>query len=100
MKTYAPSDTNRLAVASPMPLLPPVTRAIFPASLLVLITLVLSMFLLVGFILCIVRYKNKQNGQKPVNNLFSYWMKRKKIKLARGRPRAFDAEKALDSAMQ
>jgi hypothetical protein len=39
MKTYAPSDTNRLAVASPIPLLPPVTRAIFPESLLVLMTL-------------------------------------------------------------
>jgi AcrR family transcriptional regulator len=56
--------------------------------------------LLVGLVLCIVRYKNKQNGQKPVNNLFSYWMKHKKIKPALGRPRAFDAEKALDCAMQ
>jgi AcrR family transcriptional regulator len=56
--------------------------------------------LLVGLLLCIVRYKNKQNGQKPVNNLFSYWMKRKKTTSALGRPRAFDAEKALDCAMQ
>jgi AcrR family transcriptional regulator len=56
--------------------------------------------LLVGLVLYIVRYRNKQNGQKPVNNLFSYWMKRKKIKPALGRPRAFDAEKALDCAMQ
>jgi hypothetical protein len=31
-------------VASPMPLLPPVIRAIFPESLLVLITFVLSIF--------------------------------------------------------
>src|SRR5947209_20573244 len=33
MKTYAPSFTNCLAVARPMPLLPPVTSAIFPSSL-------------------------------------------------------------------
>jgi hypothetical protein len=35
MKTYAPSDTKRRAVASPIPLVPPVMTAIFPASLLV-----------------------------------------------------------------
>src|SRR5260370_1270211 len=33
MKTCAPSLANRFAVASPMPLLPPVTSAIFPSSL-------------------------------------------------------------------
>src|SRR6267142_2438565 len=33
MKTYAPSCTNCFAVARPMPLLPPVMRAIFPSSL-------------------------------------------------------------------
>src|SRR5437667_228100 len=33
MKTYAPSVTNSLAVARPMPLLPPVTSAILPSSL-------------------------------------------------------------------
>src|SRR5262245_38327402 len=33
MKTWAPSLTNRFAVARPMPLLPPVTRAVFPSSL-------------------------------------------------------------------
>src|SRR6266436_6166551 len=33
MKTYAPSFTNCFAVARPMPLLPPVTRAVFPSSL-------------------------------------------------------------------
>jgi pimeloyl-ACP methyl ester carboxylesterase len=32
MKTYAPSATNRCAVASPMPLFPPVMTAIFPSS--------------------------------------------------------------------
>src|SRR5260370_23155111 len=32
MKTYAPSFTNCFAVARPMPLLPPVMRAIFPSS--------------------------------------------------------------------
>ena len=36
MKTYAPSSTNSLAVASPIPLLPPVTgRSILPACPLV-----------------------------------------------------------------
>ena len=35
MKTYAPSFTNAFAVARPMPLLPPVTSATFPLSLLV-----------------------------------------------------------------
>src|SRR5882672_3237818 len=34
MKTYAPSFTNWFAVARGMPLLPPVTSAIFPSSLL------------------------------------------------------------------
>src|SRR5438128_7660099 len=33
MKTYAPSLTNCFAVARPMPLFPPVMRAIFPSSL-------------------------------------------------------------------
>src|ERR1700683_5146012 len=32
MNTYAPSATNRFAVARPMPLLPPVTSAILPSS--------------------------------------------------------------------
>src|SRR5580692_6808846 len=32
MKTYAPSSTNRFAVASPMPLFPPVTTATLPSS--------------------------------------------------------------------
>ena len=35
MKTYAPSFTNCLAVARPMPLLPPVMSAIFPSSLFI-----------------------------------------------------------------
>src|SRR6266446_9503653 len=45
MKTYAPSATNRLAVARPIPLLPPVTTATLPLSFpLIVITpyLVLS----------------------------------------------------------
>src|SRR5258708_31345659 len=45
MKRYAPSATNRLAVARPIPLLPPVTTATFPSSFpLIVITpyLVLS----------------------------------------------------------
>jgi hypothetical protein len=32
MKTWAPSATNRRAVARPMPLLPPVMTATFPSS--------------------------------------------------------------------
>ena len=38
MKTCAPSAMNRLAVASPMPLLPPVTKAIFPSSFLLIVS--------------------------------------------------------------
>jgi hypothetical protein len=34
-KTYAPSDTKRRAVASPIPLVPPAMTAIFPSSLLI-----------------------------------------------------------------
>ena len=45
MKTYAPSATNRFAVARPMPLLPPVTRAIFPESLFVFVFMSLVRFL-------------------------------------------------------
>src|SRR5579864_3960662 len=33
MKTYAPSATKRVAAASPMPLVPPVIKPIFPSSL-------------------------------------------------------------------
>src|ERR1700722_15396689 len=33
MKTYAPSSTNRFAVAKPIPVVPPVTTATFPCSL-------------------------------------------------------------------
>jgi hypothetical protein len=36
MKTYAPSATKRLAVARPMPLVPPVTRATFPSSFFIM----------------------------------------------------------------
>src|SRR6202035_5029574 len=35
MTTYAPSATNRCAVARPIPLLPPVMTATFPSSLLI-----------------------------------------------------------------
>src|SRR5258707_818990 len=35
--TFAPSATNRFAVASPIPLVPPVTRAILPASFCVMV---------------------------------------------------------------
>src|SRR5262249_35198789 len=40
MYTYAPSLTNRFAVARPMPLLPPVISAIFPSSLPIWFSLV------------------------------------------------------------
>ena len=45
MKTYAPSfETNRCAVARPMPLLPPVMTATFPSSFFMI-----SLLMLVGF---------------------------------------------------
>src|SRR5215831_20835184 len=39
MKTKAPSRTNCLAVARPMPLVPPVMSAVFPSSLPILFLL-------------------------------------------------------------
>src|ERR1700686_3114133 len=39
MATFAPSSCNRFAVASPIPLLPPVTTATFPSSLFMVISL-------------------------------------------------------------
>src|SRR5262245_13066483 len=47
MKTYAPSCTNCFAVARPMPLLPPVMRALFPSSFPMYVSLVVlcSLFL-------------------------------------------------------
>src|SRR5882724_2058071 len=45
--TCAPSSTKRLAVARPIPLLPPVTTAIFPANCCPL--------LLICFLLCVCR---------------------------------------------
>src|SRR5271154_7215879 len=98
MKTYAPSDTNRLAVASPIPLLPPVTRAIFPESLLVLMTFVLS---IVCWLVCYYLPFGIELNIMDRNLSMSYLlsgMKREKVASALGRPRAFDAEKALDSA--
>jgi hypothetical protein len=41
MTTLAPSATKRLAVAKPMPLLPPVITATFPSSVFVIIVLLL-----------------------------------------------------------
>src|SRR6266404_2703875 len=46
MKTYAPSFTNSFAVARPMPLLPPVTSAIFPSSLPIYFSLLVILFLI------------------------------------------------------
>src|SRR2546425_5264459 len=44
MATLAPSSCKRLAVASPMPLLPPVTTATFPSSLFISVSLALPNF--------------------------------------------------------
>src|SRR5271170_3167912 len=48
MKTYAPSATKRCAVARPIPLLPPVMTATFPASLLMNSLLIDFLFLAAG----------------------------------------------------
>src|SRR5207237_8850204 len=42
MKTYASSATKRCAVASPIPLLPPVMTAIFPSSLVTILSYLIS----------------------------------------------------------
>src|SRR5579859_4197477 len=82
MKTYAPSDTNCWAVASPIPLLPPVTRAIFPESLLALMTWVLSDPLLVSLHLFTVRYIIKHHRQKHCQRFIylSVWNARKRYR--------------------
>src|SRR5580704_19477245 len=55
MKTYAPSDTNRCAVARPMPLLPPVMTATFPSNLLMIY--LLFDFLSAAWYFCTIRYR-------------------------------------------
>src|SRR5580658_6972995 len=99
MKTYAPSDTNRLAVASPIPLLPPVTRAIFPESLLVLMTR--APFVFCGSIAIIYRTVHNQTSWTGKLSMIYLLidMKREKVTPPLGRPRAFDTEEALDRAM-
>ena len=83
-----------------MPLLPPVTRAIFPESLLVLITFVLSIFYwLVFHFLPFGTELNLVDRNLSMDYLFT-GMKREKVTSAPGRPRAFNAEKALDRAME
>jgi len=42
MKTRAPSAANRLATPSPMPALPPVTTAVLPFSLLLMVVILLD----------------------------------------------------------
>ena len=92
MKTYVPSSTKRCAVANPIPLLPPVTRAIFPSSFFIL----LSSLFLFSYRLVQIRLPVDTN----VNRFCTDKYGNKKSETLRGRPRAFDAEKALEAAMQ
>src|SRR5215472_8890 len=57
MNTCAPSSTNRLAVANPVPLVPPVTSPIFPSSLPIFIFLHVSRASRALCSLCSERYR-------------------------------------------
>ena len=78
MKTCAPSATKRCAVTRPMPLLPPVMRAIFPSSLLEVVLI----------IFCIVRYIYKRWSSGVKRIIVPRGMKAEKSACSLGRPRS------------
>src|SRR5882762_4014203 len=95
MATFAPSAARRLAIAAPMPRDPPVISAIFPSSFLFMICL---LFLRLDSF-CIDWYKTPR-WTKPCQMVYlPIGMKLKTAPAPLGRPRAFDADVALDHAM-
>src|SRR5207244_9939275 len=94
MATLAPSVARRLAMAAPMPREPPVIRAIFPSSFLFMVCL---LFLLRLDSLCIDWYKTPPWTKRCQMVYLPIGMKSETA--ARGRPRAFDPDVALDRAM-
>src|ERR1700750_1726011 len=94
--TVAPSAAKRLAMAAPMPREPPVTSAIFPSSFLFMICL---LFLSRLDSLCIDRYKTPLWTKACQMVYLPIGMKSQNASAPLGRPRAFDAEVALERAM-
>src|SRR5262249_10282334 len=92
MTTLAPSATNRLAVARPLPLVPPVTTATFPASLrdigVHLAKICTDQYNIIGWT-GRVKWINVSMGTKI-----------ERCPVPRGRPRTFDVDKALDKALR
>src|SRR5438067_2207690 len=96
MATFAPSEARRLAMAAPMPREPPVISAIFPSSFLFMILFSLVRF---GDSLCIDWYKTRRWTKACQGIYLLIGMKSETAAAPRGRPRAFDADVALERAM-
>src|SRR5438874_10753650 len=96
MATFAPSAARRLAMAAPMPREPPVMSAIFPSSFLFMI-----LFSSMRFVdsLCIAWYKIWRWTKACQMVYLPIGMKLKTASAQLGRPRAFDADVALERAM-
>src|SRR5256886_17579121 len=94
MATFAPSVARRLAMAAPIPREPPVISAIFPSSFLFMVCL----FLLRLDSLCIDWYKTLR-WTKPCQMVYLPIGMKSETAAKLGRPRAFDADVALERAM-
>src|SRR6267143_5461159 len=94
--TFAPSAARRVAMAAPMPREPPVTSAIFPSSFLFMVCL---LFLLSLDSLCIDWYKTRRWTKACQVVYLPIGMKSTTPPATLGRPRAFDADVALERAM-
>src|SRR4029077_11037242 len=96
MATFAPSVARRLAMAAPMPREPPVISAIFPSSFLFMVCL---LFLSRAASLWIDWYKTPPSTKARQVIYLPIAIKSNTAPAPRGRPRAFDADVALERAM-
>src|SRR6266849_1499164 len=94
MATFAPSAARRLPIAAPMPRDPPVINAIFPSSFLFMVCL---LFLRLDS-LCIDWYKTLR-WTKACQMIYLLIGMKSETAAKLGRPRAFDADVALERAM-
>src|SRR6476620_2768299 len=95
MAIFAPSVASRFAMAAPMPREPPVISAIFPSSFLFMVCLLFPSRL---DSLCIEWYKTLR-WTKLCQMVYLPIGMKLKTATQLGRPRAFDADVALDRAM-